>query len=361
MDYRRLSVLRLSVLVLLVVGLASPSALMAWQGPDGQSVVPVDPTVTLGSLPNGLTYYVRANDQPENRAELWLIVNAGSVLEDDDQRGLAHFVEHMAFNGTEHFEKQALVDYLESIGMRFGPSINAFTSFDETWYTLRVPTDDPEILETGLQILEDWAHGVAFEPEEVDKERGVVVEEWRRGLGARQRIQDKQFPTLFKDSRYAERLPIGSERTLQTFEHSVLRRFYDDWYRPELMAVVAVGDFEPAVMEGLIREHFSRVEPAESPRPRTYYDVPGHAETLMAIATDPEATTTSVSVVYKQPVLEEGTVGAYREGIVRRLYNAMLNSRLFELTQRPDAPYLGAFSGQGRFVRTSEVYQLGAA
>ncbi len=361
MSHHKFSVLRVLILTGVALGLSAAGTLAAAQtvGSDGE--IPTDSAVTVGILPNGLTYYVRANDQPENRAELWLIVDVGSVLEDDDQLGLAHFVEHMAFNGTEHFEKQALVDYLESIGMRFGPSINAFTSFDETVYMLRVPTDDADILETGFQILEDWAQGITFDPEEVDKERGVVVEEWRRGLGASTRMRDKQFPILFKDSRYAERLPIGSERILQTFDHSVLKRFYEEWYRPELMAVVAVGDFDPEVMEGLIREHFSRVLPSDDPRVRTYFEVPAHAETLMAIATDPEATSTSVAVGYKQAVPEEGTLAAYRKGIVSGLYNSMLNDRLFELTQRPDAPFLGGFSGQGRLVRTSEVYQLGAA
>ncbi len=361
MSHRELFVLRFLVLTAVALGLSAARTPAAAQVLGSEAEIPTDSAVTVGSLPNGLTYYVRVNDQPENRAELWLIVDVGSVLEDDDQLGLAHFVEHMAFNGTEHFEKQALVDYLESIGMRFGPSINAFTSFDETVYMLRVPTDDADILETGFQILEDWAQGITFDPEEVDKERGVVVEEWRRGLGASTRMRDKQFPILFKDSRYAERLPIGSERILQTFDHSVLKRFYEDWYRPELMAVVAVGDFDPEVMEGLIREHFSRVLPSDDPRVRTYFEVPEQAETLMAIATDPEATSTSVAVGYKQAVPEEGTLAAYRKGIVSRLYNSMLNDRLFEITQRPDAPFLGGFSGQGRLVRTSEVYQLGAA
>ncbi|GMR12009.1 MAG: insulinase family protein [Gemmatimonadota bacterium] len=361
MHHRKLFVARVILLAMVAVGSSSPRSLAAVQTLGSEGEIPTDPAVTVGSLPNGLTYYVRANDQPENRAELWLVVDVGSVLEDDDQRGLAHFVEHMAFNGTEHFEKQELVDYLESIGMRFGPSINAFTSFDETVYTLRVPTDDAEVLDTGLQILEDWSQGITFDSEEVDKERGVVIEEWRRGLGASARMRDKQFPILFKGSRYAERLPIGSEQILQTFDQSVLRRYYEDWYRPELMAVIAVGDFEPEAMESLIREHFSRVPPSENPRVRTYFEVPAQTETLLAIATDPEATSTSVAVGYKQPVPEEGTMAAYRDGIVSGLFNSMLNDRLFEITRRPGAPFLGAFSGQGRLVRTSEVYQLGAA
>jgi len=322
--------------------------------------MPTDPTVTVGTLDNGLRYYIRANHRPEQRAEVRLVVNAGSVLEDEDQQGLAHFVEHMAFNGTEHFPKQALIDYMERIGMRFGPEVNAFTSFDETVYMLTIPTDTAEIVENAFQILEDWAHAVLFDPSEVDKERGVVIEEWRLGQGAEARMRDKQFPILFRGSRYAERLPIGQLETLETFDHPSLERFYRDWYRPDLMAVIAVGDFDPAVIEGLIRGHFARIPAREAPRARTVYDVPDHEETLFAVATDEEATQTQVSVYFKQPPREQGTAGAYRQALVEMLYNQMLNQRLFELTQTPDAPFVVAFSGQGSFVRSKEVYTLGA-
>jgi zinc protease len=202
--------------------------------------LPLDPAVTHGQLANGFTYYIRPNAKPENRAELWLIVNAGSMMEDADQLGLAHFIEHMAFNGTRHFAKQELTDYLEKIGMRIGADLNASTSFDETVYTLRLPTDEAEILENAFKILQDWAEGISFEAEEVDKERGVLVEEWRLGRGASARIREQQFPVLFRGSRYAERLPIGSLDILASAPPETLRRFYDDWYRPDLMAVVAV-------------------------------------------------------------------------------------------------------------------------
>ncbi|MYK68785.1 MAG: insulinase family protein, partial [Gammaproteobacteria bacterium] len=182
--------------------LLAPSLLPA-QAPAPGSPLPADPAVTVGELANGLRYYVRENATPENRAEFRLVVNAGSILEDEDQLGLAHFTEHMAFNGTENFEKQELVDYLESIGMQFGPHINAYTSFDETVYMLRVPMDDAEVLETAFQILQDWARGVVFDPEEVDRERGVVIEEWRLGRGAQARMFDAQLPILFEGSLYA--------------------------------------------------------------------------------------------------------------------------------------------------------------
>ncbi len=347
-----------------VAGLALARSAPAQDAPAGRfqlsDTLPVDPNVTLGRLDNGLRYFIRVNSRPEQRAELRLVVNAGSVLEDDDQLGLAHFVEHMAFNGTEHFPKQALVDYLEGVGMRFGPDLNAYTSFDETVYMLTVPTDSAVILRQAFQILEDWAHLQAFDPAEIELERGVVLEEWRLGRGAEARMRDQQFPVLFQGSRYAERLPIGEPEVLGAFEHEALARFYRDWYRPDLMAVVAVGDFDPVTIESLIHQHFASVPMASRPRARPLADVPDHRETLFAIATDAEASGTQVAVYFKQPVRTQGTVADYRQGLVEALYNGMLNTRLFELSQRPDAPFLGAFSGQGRVVRSKEVYVLGA-
>ena len=213
-----------------------------------------------------MRYYIRANKQPQNRAELRLVVNAGSVLEDDDQRGLAHFVEHMAFNGTRTFPKQDVIAFLQSTGMRFGAHINANTSFDQTVYELQIPTDSPAVIDRSLLILEDWAHAVSFEPAEIDKERGVILEEWRTGLGAGARILDAQLPVLLKDSRYAERLPIGKPEIIRTFPYDRLKKFYTDWYRPDLMAVIVVGDFDPAAIETLIKAHFGSIPAAASPQ-----------------------------------------------------------------------------------------------
>ncbi|MFC1595505.1 M16 family metallopeptidase [Gemmatimonadota bacterium] len=325
-----------------------------------QEQLPVAPYITTGSFENGLRYYVRENGRPENRAELRLVVNVGSIVEDEDQLGLAHFVEHMAFNGTAHFEKMELVDYLESIGMSFGPSINASTSFDETMYMLTVPTDSIEAFEKAFLILEDWAHGLAFDHEEIDKERGVIIEEWRGGRGAGARMMDEQLPILFKDSRYAERLPIGEPDIIENFDPEVLKRFYRDWYRPDLMAVIAVGDFETGEVVDLIRRHFEHLENPPSARPRTFFEVPDHAETLFALATDPEASGTGVSVYFKQPLRPQGSVAAYRQGLVESLFNGILNRRLSELTQQADPPYLGGSSSQGLFIRTKEVYSLSA-
>jgi hypothetical protein len=229
--------------------------------------LPVDPQITLGRLPNGIRYYIRANKRPENRAELRLAVNAGSLLEDDDQRGLAHFVEHMAFNGTKHFPKQDITSFMEGIGMRFGRDVNAYTSFDETVFMLDVPTEKREVIDRAMLVLEDWAQGVSFDPAEIEKERGVVLEEWRLGRGADARMQDAYFPTLLKGSRYADRLPIGKPEILQNFKAERLVKFYKDWYRPDLMAVVAVGDFDPAAVESAIVAHFGPIPAAVKPRP----------------------------------------------------------------------------------------------
>ena len=320
----------------------------------------IDPALIHGQLDNGLRYYIRKNRRPENRADLRLVVNAGSVLEDDDQLGLAHFVEHMAFNGTKHFAKQELVRFMESIGMRFGPELNAFTSFDETIYILEIPTENPEVMKTAFQILEDWAHGLSFDPAEIDKERGVIIEEWRLRRGAYARMQDKQFPILFQGSRYARRLPIGEMKIIESFDHETLKRFYGDWYRPDLMAVIAVGDFDQPAVEKLIREHFSLLASPPDPRPRALCEVPDHAETLFAIAQDKEATGTNVSVYNKLPLRDQSTAGAYRHGLVEQIYNAMLNQRFYELTQKPDPPFLRGYSGRGQFIRSKDIYSLGA-
>ena len=262
--------------------------------------VPVDPLITVGTLPNGLRYYIRENRQPQARAELRLVVKAGSVLEDEDQRGLAHFVEHMAFNGTLNFPRQDVGGFMQSLGMRFGAHVNAHTSFDETVYQLQIPTGNAAVIDRSLLILEDWAHNVSFDPVEIDKERGVILEEWRLGLGADERIQDAQFPLLLKGSRYAERLPIGKPEIIQNVNH----------------------DSAEAVLHGLVparpdgggrRRRFRqvhdrgpdqialRLDPARpsSPKPRPAYTVPDQAGTVYSVITDPEATITRISVSSK--------------------------------------------------------------
>jgi zinc protease len=323
--------------------------------------MPVDPFVKIGTLPNGVRYYVRGNNRPGARAELRLVVKAGSVLEDEDQRGLAHFVEHMAFDGTAHFPKQDIIAFMQSLGMKFGAHVNAYTSFDETVFMLQVPTDTLEVLDRSLLILEDWAHNVTFDPVEIEKERGVITEEWRLGLGAQARIRDKEFPILLKDSRYAARIPIGLMEVVQHFQPEVLKRFYANWYRPDLLGVVAVGDFDTAAVEALIKKHFGPLTGPASPRPRPTYDVPEQPGTRFAITTDKEATQTTVEIENLLPARVQGTIGEYREEMIDRLFEGMLSARLDELTQKPDAPFLDTTVGRGLFLaRTREQAVLGA-
>ena len=326
-----------------------------------RDTLPRDTSVVIGRLANGLTYYVRRNAEPPHRAELRLVVNAGSILEDPDQRGLAHVVEHMAFNGTRRFAAHQIVDFLESVGMRFGPDVNAYTGFDETVYMLSLPTDTAGVLDRGLDVLEDWATAIAFDTAEVRKERGVVVEEWRLGRGAGARIRDKQFPVLFAGSRYAERLPIGDPEVIRTAPVEAIRRFYYDWYRPDLMSVVAVGDFDPRRVEAMIRERFGRIPARTDARPRPLYGVPGHADTRYSVATDREATGSSVDLVRTVPARLRLTRAAYRGGIVETLYGAMLDQRLSDLTQRPDAPFLNVSTFRGSLVRGLDAYYLSAS
>ena len=321
----------------------------------------VGPEFVLGTLPNGLRYYIRKNAEPAKRAELRLAVNAGSILEDADQLGYAHFVEHTAFNGTTHFKKNELIKYLESIGVRFGADLNAYTSFDETVYQLSVPTDTIRLLETAFLVLEDWAHGQTFDSTEVVNERGVVVEEWRSRLGASDRMQRVFIPIVLKDSKYATRLPIGTEESILKAQPSVLRRFYNDWYRPDLMAVIAVGDFDVAQVEAMIKNHFGSIPQASNARPRVVATVPDNVAPLIAITSDAEATGSSVMVGYKHPHKIVATVGDYRAEIVERLYLSMLNARLREIAQKPDAPFLGASTSVSTFVaRTVSALSFGA-
>jgi zinc protease len=288
-------------------------------------------------------------------------VKAGSILEDDDQQGLAHLVEHMAFNGTEHFPKHELISFIESLGMRFGADLNAYTSFDETVYMLQVPTDKPETMDRAFQILEDWAHAVTFDPVEVDKERGVVMEEWRIGRGAFARNRDKLFPIMFKESRYANRLPIGQPEIIKNSKYERIKKFYTDWYRPDLMAVVAVGDFDKAAIEKMITAHFASIPAAKDPRPRATYDIPDRTDIGYAITTDKETSTTSVELHTLLPARPQGTIGVYRQKTIDRLFSAMLSARLSELAQTADAPFLFAFGGRGRFLaRTKDSASLGA-
>ena len=275
--------------------------------------------------------------------------------------GLAHLIEHMAFNGTENFPRQALVDYLESIGMQFGPEVNAYTSQNETVYMLQVPTDKPELLDTGLRILEEWAHRVSFEEVEIDKERGVVIEEWRLGRDAGERMSDAQLPVVFHGSRYGQRNTIGDPEVLRNAPYETLRRFYRDWYRPDLMAVVAIGDFDATAVEAAIRDRFAGIPANGNPRPLLQPEVPDHTQTLFAITTDPEASSSGVSLMIKHEPWDEATVGDYRDGLRGLLANAMLRSRFGELSRQADPPFSSAFAMDRRLARTKGFFMARAS
>ena len=323
--------------------------------------IPSEPAIIRGSFANGLRYLIRESDEPARRAELRFVVNVGSVLETDTQLGLAHFIEHMAFNGTTNFQKQRLLGFMQAMGMQIGAGVNATTSFDETIYELEVPTDNPANLELAFQIMRDWATELTLDPVEVELERGVVFEEWRTGQGAAQRIMEEQLPVMLKDSRYAIRSPIGTPENLQSFDIQELRNFYSTWYRPDLIGVVAAGDFAAADIEALMRKYFEGIPAAENPQERTVYTIPEHASTEFVVTTDPEVAVAQVAVMHKKPAIDDWTVGRYRLLIVEQLFDAMLNARFQELSRQPDAPFLNAGSGSTSPVRPLSTYMLFAA
>src|SRR5215471_2835140 len=304
--------------------------------------MPVDPEVLVGTLPNGLRYYVRANGKPAHRAELRLVVKAGSVLEDDDQQGLAHFVEHMEFEGTRHFPKQGLIDFLSSLGLGIGPDANAETSYDDTQYTLRIPTDRPEVLDRALLVLEDWAQAATFDQSGIERERGIVMAEWRLHLSAEERTQDKVIGAQLAGSRYADRQPIGKPDSIEHAQREQLLRFYHDWYRPDLMAVIVVGDVDRDAVAAMIRDHFSSLSAPSPERPRPTFDVPEHGGTRYAIVTDKEATTTAVQISDLRPARNQGSVGGYREIMIDQLFSDMLGARLEELARSANPPFVRA-------------------
>jgi zinc protease len=331
------------------------------------SPAPVDPPLALwpnvkkGVLPNGLTYYILKNKKPDKRVLLWLAVNSGSVQEDDDQRGLAHFVEHMAFNGTKRFPKMDIVNYIEQIGMRFGADLNAYTSWDETVYQLEVPTDDWKFVAKGFDVLRDWSSEVLFEPAEVDKERGVVLEEWRLGLGAGRRLFDKHVKVLFKGSRYADRLTIGLSETLKNAPRDTLVRYYKDFYRPDLMALVVVGDFEDqAAIEKEITTKFGDLKAPAKPRPRPRGEVPKATGTRISIETDHEQTSQSISVLNLLPSRKQANTADFRRQLQEQLYGRILNERMRHLARNKDAAFMGAGAGFGGQTREIEAFSLSA-
>ena len=334
------------VLLLLQVG-----ALMAQF--EATKPLPTDPNVKIGKLANGLTYYIHKNALPAKKIQLRLVVNAGSVLETPDQQGLAHFMEHMNFNGLKHFPKNDLVNYLQSIGVEFGADLNAYTSFDETVYILPIPADDSVKVEKGFTILEDWAFNALLDTAEINKERGVVLEESRLSKGAGARMQKQYFPILFNGSAYSNRLPIGKDSILQNFKPSSLINFYKTWYRPNLMSVVVVGDIDPAAAEKLIVRHFAGYKnPAKIvPRP-AIIPIPERKGNKSIVVTDKEQPYNILQVInYVEKAKPVKTWGDYRNNIVEGLFNQMVSQRFSEIAQQPNAPFLAAGATFSDFIR----------
>jgi zinc protease len=317
-------------------------------GYDLNAPIPVDPALRQGTLANGLRYYIRENRTPPDRVDFRLVIKAGSIHEDDDQIGLAHVLEHMAFNGTRNFPGTALVEYLESTGNRFGAHLNARTGFETTVYQLQVPADDPAQLSRAFTVLADWAWGLTLDPTEIEMERGVVLEEWRERLGVGQRIDEATRPLVFAGSRFAERLPIGTEQSLQTFSHDALRRFYRDWYRPDRMAVIVVGDIDATAVEDRIRRVFSEGR-ARSPAAQAVdARIPDQAAPAWISFSDPEITLSSLRVTDKRDFREAQVVGDVREQVTELAALTALNIRLARLGLDQTSPVRGAAVGQAR-------------
>lgn len=325
-------------------------------------LIPFDSAVKIGKLENGLTYYIRKNAKPENKVDIRLVVNAGSILEDDDQQGLAHFLEHMGFNGTKNFPKNELVGYLQSIGVKFAHHLNAVTSYDETVYFLPIPSDDSVKLEKGFQIIEDWAFNMSLDSKAIDDERAVVLEEMRLRNNADMRMAKKFMPKIFYKSQYPNRFPIGQKEILQNFKPEKIRKFYKDWYRPNLMAVIVVGDIDVAEIEKKIIDHFSAYENPKNERPRKVFEVPDHVETFVAIETDKEASESKVQLIYKDynNVKSVHTINDLKISTKHALYSLMLNQRLTGLTKLPKTPFVNAGVYYGSTIVSKNAYAMTA-
>ena len=327
-----------------------------------QQTLPISPRIKVGKLPNGLTYYIQKNTKPEKKVELRLAVKAGSILEDDDQQGLAHLTEHMAFNGSTHFKKHELISYLQSNGVKFGADLNAYTSFDETVYILPIPTNKPGNLATGMQVLQDWAGGLSLNDADIDKERDIVLEELRRGKGAEDRMGKQLYPKLYNGSQYAKRLPIGTEAILKSFKPEAVKRFYRDWYRPNLMAVVVAGDIDPKQVESMIKQYFGKLTNPVGERARTYASIPARTESEALVLTDKEASNNTVLLRYPVQTFQDSqTLGQYRARMVEDLLSQMLSLRLQELTQQASPPFVYASSGMSKLVRGHRSFTAYAA
>ncbi|RXK85411.1 M16 family metallopeptidase [Filimonas effusa] len=327
-------------------------------GRDLNDTIPLDKNIRTGKLSNGFTYYIRKNATPEKRVLFYLVNKVGSILETDEQQGLAHFLEHMAFNGTLHFPKNSLVNYLEKAGVRFGADLNAYTSFDETVFQLPVASDDTAVLHNAMQIMRDWAGSITLDDSEIDKERGVILSEKRQGISASQRLQTILLPISFNQSRYASRMPIGTENVLTSFRHSEIKQFYHNWYRPDLQALIVVGDINENEIEKKIKALFSDLKTPVNAPVRVQYTIPLTGKNQFRIVTDPELTGTAVQMTIKHTGYSLLTKADYRENVVRAIVSIMMNHRFNEIATQADAPFLQAGYSIGKML--SNLDALGA-
>ena len=337
----------------------SGAMLLQGQTYDLKKMPSVDPKVRTGILDNGMHYYIRANKIPDKRGEFYIANNVGAILEDDDQNGLAHFTEHMSFNGTDHFPQKGILDYLATIGVKFGTNVNAGTSLEQTVFNLsNVPLKREGVLDSALMILRDWSHYVSFEDNEIDLERGVIVEEWRMYGSAEERMSNKLAPIIYKGSKYAKRNVIGDTAVLKHFKYETIKNFYHKWYRPDLQALIIVGDFDENVVEAKIKQLFSPIPRTENPAAKEEYAVPDNTEPLIGTATDKEATSTSVDVSCKHDNIKDSdkNLGYMRLQLVRSLINNMFGKRMSELSRKENPPFISAFSYYGGFTRTKDAF-----
>lgn len=326
------------------------------------NLLSTDPQLLKGKLENGVTYYIRENKKPEKKVELRLVIKAGSIVEDDDQLGLAHMAEHMAFNGTKNFKKNDIVSYLQSIGVEFGNDLNAYTGFDETVYILPIPTDQPGNLDKGFQILEDWAHQVTYYDEDINSERGIILEESRLGKSGEERMFKKVYPELFKGSKYAQRLPIGNDSIIKNFHPDAIRRFYKDWYRTDLMSVIVVGDISQKDALAYINKHFANIKPVASPRERVYANVPPYIYDKAMVVTDKEATSIQFSINFSAKYTPpSNTVSEYKRKLVRQLYSSMFVNRFREVTQKENPPFVFAGIDFSSYAKFHENFSINGA
>jgi len=344
--------------------LTSTSMLTAQKAPALDGKIPMDPNVRTGKLANGLTYYVRHNEEPKDRASFYIVQNVGAILENDNQNGLAHFLEHMAFNGTKNFPGKGVLNYLEKYGVAFGRNINAYTNVDETVYNLsNVPTSNANLLDSALLVLHDWSNYLSLEGEEIDNERGVIHEEWRTRRSGGMRVYLEKNKVIYQGSKYANRDVIGDLDVIDNFDHKVIRDFYHDWYRTDLQAIVVVGDIDAEKFEAKIKEMFAHIPAVKNPKERVYFDVPGNKEPIVGVITDPEESRISFDVFYKHKAtpFAEKNMNYYRNDLIASLYSNMLSNRYQELLQKGEAPFVFGYGQYYNKARKLDVFHNGAS